>query len=61
MVQAQKLDWSVQDSLQTVASLLQGVLPKDHVILQCMERLAEKNMSAKLKAKKKAAEEAMQV
>ena len=51
----------VQDSLQTVASLLKGTLPKDHVILQCMERLAERNMSAKSKAKRKAAEEAIQV
>ena len=51
----------MQDSLQIVASLLKGTLPKDHVILQCMERLAEKNMSANSKAKRKAAEEAIQV
>jgi hypothetical protein len=51
----------VQDSLQVVASLLQGLLPNGHVLSKHMERLAEKNLSARKKAERRAAEELIQV
>lgn len=44
-----------------MASLLKGILPKDHVISQYMERLAEKNLSSRTKAERRAAEKLIQV
>ena len=52
---------ALQDSLQTVASLVQAVLPSDHVIARHIDRLSASNMSAKATAQKREEEQLIEV